>query len=116
MFKIITMSKRKHGMTQQQFAKYWHEVHGAIILGKVPANMMVKIKKYAQCPAVDIPGHPQPYDGVAEFCFDDMESLRAWSKFYFSDEAKVLRDDQAKFIDMSSVVTVVTEERVIVPK
>jgi uncharacterized protein (TIGR02118 family) len=110
MYKIVTMSKRKPGMTQEQYRKYWLDVHGQLILKTVPANIMALIKKYAQCPAVDIPVHPQPYDGVAEFCFEDYESLRAWSKFYFSDAAKVLRDDQAKFVDVSTMVTVITEE------
>lgn len=114
MYKIITFSKRKPGMTLEEYRKYWLEVHGQMILEKVPAHIKARIKKYSQCPAVDIPGHPQPYDGVAEFCFEDYESLKAWSKFYFSDEASELRDDQAKFGDVSSMITIITEETVVI--
>jgi uncharacterized protein (TIGR02118 family) len=114
MYKIITFAKRKPGITLEEYKKYWRDVHGHMVLKTVPPNVKALIKRYTQCTAAEIPGHPQPYDGVAEFYFDDYESLRAWSKFYFSDEAKALRDDQAKFSDVSSMVTVITEENVII--
>jgi uncharacterized protein (TIGR02118 family) len=113
-YKLVTLAKRKPGMTQEEYKNYWLHVHGQMILKVVPAEVKALIRRYAQCPASDIPGHQQAYDGVAEFCFDDYESLRAWSKFYFSDAAKVLRDDQAKFIDLATLVTVITEENVVI--
>lgn len=114
MYKIITFSKRKPDLALEEFRKYWLEVHGQMILEKVPDNIKARIKKYSQCPAVYIPGNPQPYDGVAEFCFEDFDSLRAWSKFYFSDEAKDLREDQARFVDVGSMVTIIAEEKVVI--
>ena len=114
MYKIITFAKRKPGMTLEEYKRYWHDVHGQMVLNTVPPDVKALIKQYTQCAAADIPGHPQPYDGVAEFCFESYEALRAWSRFYFSDAAKALRDDQAKFGDMDSMVTVITEENVII--
>ena len=114
MFKIITMAKRKSDMTFEEYSKYWYDVHGSLILKTVPATVTSRIKQYAQNHAIDLPGRVQPYDGVAEFCFDDFDSLRAWSKFYFSDEAKILRDDQAMFTDLSTAITVITEQKVII--
>lgn len=116
MYKLISLSKRKPGMSQEEFAKHWYEVHGKLILDKLPPRIKAIIKKYAQYPVVQIPGHLQPYDGVAEFTFEDYESLRAWNKFYLSDEAKVFRDDQANFSDPSTFVWVITEERVVIPR
>jgi len=103
-------------MTQEEFSKYWSEVHGAMILKMVPAAVQSRIKRYAQYPAAEIKGRRQPYDGVAEFCFEDFDSLLAWSNYYKSDESKALRDDQAMFTDLSTVVTVITEEKVIIGK
>lgn len=100
-------------MSQEEFAKFWYEVHGRLIKDKLPPRIKAIIKKYAQYPVVQIPGQPQPYDGVAEFTFEDYESLRAWNKFYVSDEAKVFRDDQANFSDPNTLVWLVTEEKVV---
>ncbi len=115
MYKLITLSKRKPGMSQEEFAKHWYEVHGKLILDKIPPRIKATIKKYAQYPVVQIPGHPQPYDGIAEFTFEDYESLRAFNKFHLSDEAKIFWDDIANFVDTSTLVWVITEERVVIP-
>lgn len=113
MYKMISFSKRKPGMSQEEFAKFWYEVHGKLILDKFPDRIKALIVKYAQYPVVQIPGHPQPYDGVAEFTFKDYDAFRAWNKFYLSDEAKIFRDDQANFVDLGTSQWIITEERVV---
>jgi uncharacterized protein (TIGR02118 family) len=110
--KVISMSKRKKGVTQEEFRKFWYEVHGPMVLEKVPPELLSRIKRYVQNPAVEL-RQPQAYDGVAEICFNDMDALRAWNKFYNSDEAKVLRDDQENFVDTSTMVVIITEEKII---
>jgi uncharacterized protein (TIGR02118 family) len=116
MYKLISFSKRKSGMSQEEFVKYWYEVHGKMIQDKLPPKIKAKIKKYAQYPVVQIPGHQQPFDGVVEFTFEDYESLQSWNKFYASDEAKVFRDDQANFSNPDTLAWVITEEKVILSR
>lgn len=107
MVKYIVMVKRKAGLTVEGFSKYWEEIHGPLA---VKHNRLMR--RYVQNHPVKLRGEP-PVDGVVEIWFDDMEAVRAWADFYFSDEGKVIRDDEERFIDRSTMVTFVAEEKVI---
>ena len=111
MVKIISLLKRKKGMTMEEFSYYWYEKHGPLALAIVPETVMWKT--YVQNHAVRLPGGGQPqYDAVAEVTFDDFESFEKWNNWYFSDEGKRLRDDEENFLDRSKAINVVTDERV----
>lgn len=113
MYKLIVFAKKKPGMSQEEFAKYWYEVHGKLIVDKFPDRIKALIVKYAQYPVVQIPGHPQPYDGAAEFTFRDWDAYRTFSKFMVSDESKIFRDDLPNYNDMSTSAWIITEEKVV---
>jgi uncharacterized protein (TIGR02118 family) len=107
--KIVTLLKRKAGMTREEFSRYWEEEHGPLVLRVIP-----EVKRYVQSHAVRLPGGGEPQiDGLAELFLDDLESLRALTDFYLSDAGKVIREDEEKFIDRSKMVFFVAEERVI---
>ncbi len=109
MVKLIAMIKRKEGMTREEFSRYWEEKHGPLIVKLFPG-----MKRYVQNHAVRLPGGGEPqFDGMVEVWFDDLQSWRAVANFSQSDEGKVLRDDEEKFIDRSKIVFLVAEERVI---
>ena len=55
------------------------------------------------------------FDGVAEFGFDDMDMFQKWFAWFMSDGGQPLRDDEKNFMDSSSAVVVMVEERVIIP-
>jgi uncharacterized protein (TIGR02118 family) len=116
MIKVIAMLKRKSGMTIEEFSRYWREKHAPLADTLLPAEVALEQKRYVQNYAVKLPGGGEPsFDGVAEICFNDLESFRKWNDWYFSDDAKPLRDDEENFMDKSKRVIVVTEERVITP-
>ena len=52
-------------------------------------------------------------DGVAEIWYNDLDSWRVAADFYLSNEGKVIRNDEKKFIDTSKMITFVAEEKVI---
>ena len=112
MVKIISLLKRKKGITMEEFSYYWYEKHGPLALAIVPETVMWKT--YVQNHAVRLPGGGQPqYDAVAEVTFDDFESFEKWNNWYFSDEGKKLRDDEENFMDVSKRVIIITDERVV---
>lgn len=116
MIKVIAMLKRKSGITMEEFSQYWHEKHASLVRTLVPEVVLSLQKSYIQNHAIRLPGGGEPpFDAVAEICFDDLESLRKWNDWYFSDDAKALRDDEDNFMDKSKRIIVVTDERVIIP-
>ncbi len=115
MIKIITMLKRKSDLTPDDFSQYWHEKHGPLALKVIPEAVRSVIRKYVQNHPIKLgEGEGSLYDGVAEICFDDLKAFRKWTDWYFSDDGKVLRDDEENFMDKSKRIIVVAEERVMI--
>jgi uncharacterized protein (TIGR02118 family) len=108
MIKVIVMLKRKIGLTQDEFSKYWKETHAQVALKHLPG-----ITKYIQNHPVKLNDKEPPYDGVAELWFKDMDSFRAANKWYLSDEGKILRDDEARFMDTNKMVNFICQEMTI---
>lgn len=109
MLKVITLLKKKDNMTQEEFSRYWEEQHGPLV-----ARVSPDVRRYVQNHLLRPPRDEEPQiNGVAESWYDDLEAWRAAVDFYLSDDGKVIRDDQEKFIDDSEMVVLVCEEKVI---
>ena len=109
MVKLIGLLKKKDGITQEEFLQYWKEKHAPLVVKLFPG-----MKRYVQNHAVRLPGDRESrIDGVSEVWFDDLQSCQAAANFWQSDEGKVIRDDEEKFIDRSKMVFLVAEEKVI---
>ena len=97
-------------MTLEEFSKYWYEKHGPFALKIIPKGV---IKKYIQNHAISLPGGgEQPFDGVIELHYDNLESLQKFNEWYFSNAGKALQDDEMNFIDRDKMTFLITEERV----
>jgi len=111
MVKVITLLKRKKGITLEEFSRHWQEKHGAIVLKTVPG-----IKRYIQNHAVRLSAGGEPkIDGIAEVWYDDLEAWRQFADLYWGDKGKAIRDDEETFLDKSKLVFFVAEEKVIKP-
>ena len=115
MIKIIAMVKRKSGITAEEFSRYWYEKHAPFGFKVIPEGVLSMQKRYVQNYSLKLGRREPPFDGVAEICFDDMESFRKWNDWYFSDDGKALRDDEENFMDKSQTIVVIAEERVLIP-
>jgi len=110
--KLMAMLKRKEGMSPEQFGKHWYEDHGPMAARVIPDT--VRIRRYVQNHALRLKEDQEPcFDGLVEFCLEGMGSLDAWMAFYASEEGKIIRDDEVRFIDMSKMIVLLLEERVI---
>lgn len=110
MVKLITILKRRKGMSLQEFSQYWYEKHGPLAI-----TMMPGVKRYVQNHPVRLSGAEPSIDGIAEVWFNDLVSWREFNKWFLSDDSKSLREDNEKFIDTSKTVVLIAEERVIKP-
>ena len=114
MVKMIAMIRRKKGLTIEEFSRYWYEQHVPLVLQVVPEPVKSGWRGYIHNYAVRLPGGGEPpFDGIAESYFDDLPSFWKWSNWYFSDDAKTIRDDEKNFIGRSKMVVVVTEEKTV---
>lgn len=108
MIKTVIIMKRKPGISTEEFESYWKEKHAPLVLKTIPG-----LVKYVQNHRVKLSDREPVYDGVAELWYEDLDSFKAMSRWYRSDEGKVLRDDEAKFMDTSNVISYICEEVVI---
>ena len=104
MIKEIALLKRKQGLSLDEFSRYYEKTFAPL------AVRYLGMTRYVLNFATSLPSGEQPYDVVAEVWWDDMESFQAASEFLQSEEGKVLRDHLDKFVDISQLVLLLTEE------
>jgi uncharacterized protein (TIGR02118 family) len=106
MLKVVYCITKKIGMTDEEFFRYWKDVHGPIG-ARIPG-----LRRLVQSHRRTVPGdeHEPDYDGIAELWFDDAHSVLAARQ---SPEWKASGQDEANFIDGSRVAYFVAEEHLI---
>jgi uncharacterized protein (TIGR02118 family) len=107
MVKLVYCITKSAGCSDEEFFRYWKNVHGPLG-ARIPG-----LRRLVQSHRVSVPGdkHSPDYDGVAELWFDDLEALLAARQ---SPEWRASSDDEANFIDRSKVAYLVSHEHVIV--
>lgn len=106
MIKLVYCFRKRPGMSDEKFARYWHEVH-APLGARIPG-----LRRFVQSRALEPPGDARrpDYDGVAELWFDDLEALAVARR---SPEWAASTADEANFLDPASTAYLVSEERVV---
>jgi len=109
MIKLVYCISKKASLTDEEFFRYWRNVHGPIG-ARIP-----RLRKLVQSHRVTIVGdaHQPAYDGMAELWFDDMEALLAARR---SPEWKASTEDEANFIDSGRVAYFISEERIVLDR
>ena len=106
MLKLVYCITKRSDLTDEEFFRYWKDVHGPIG-ARIPG-----VRRMIQSHRVHVPGdqHRPDYDGMVELWFDNADALLAARR---SAEWKASGDDEANFIDATRVAYFVTEEHVI---
>ena len=109
MVKVVYCITKKADMTDEEFFRYWKEVHGPIG-ARIPG-----LRRLVQSHRVVVVGDKyQPdYDGMAELWFDNVEALL---KARQSKEWKVSVEDEGNFVDHNHAAYFVAQEHTIVDK
>jgi uncharacterized protein (TIGR02118 family) len=106
--KTIALIKRKSGISREEFAKHYEEVHAPLALKHLPM-----IRRYLRNHVVDVPGVEGPdFDCMTELCFDSVEDALRVVEFVQSDAGQVIRDDEQEFMDTSKNIFFLVDERV----
>jgi uncharacterized protein (TIGR02118 family) len=106
MIKVVYCISKKDGLTDEEFFRYWEDIHGPIG-ARIPG-----LRKLAQSHRLTVPGDKRlpDYDGVAELWFDDAD---AFLEARQSPEWRASTADETNFIDHDRVAYFLSEERVI---
>jgi uncharacterized protein (TIGR02118 family) len=107
MIKAISFLKRKPGISREEFARHYEEVHAPLAMKHFPFKRYVRNYVIGD-PDADVPG----FDCITEVWFETMEDCEAAAEFSMSEDYKVISDDEEKFMDRSSIVAFLVEEMV----
>jgi uncharacterized protein (TIGR02118 family) len=105
--KVVYCIRKKPGLSDEDFFRYWKDVHGPIG-ARIPG--LRKLVQSRRISAGD-DAHPADFDGVAELWFDDVASLLTARR---SPQWDASTQDELNFIDQRHVAYLVCEENVIV--
>ncbi|HEY3484018.1 MAG TPA: EthD domain-containing protein [Ilumatobacteraceae bacterium] len=120
MVRIVYCLRRKPGMSVDEFQRYWREVHAPLVAERAA---LLGVKKYQQVHTV-LPevnallqarngGSPEPFDGVAELWFENLDALGSQDPAVQQASADLLEDER-KFIDLEASPIWIADEHVIV--
>ena len=114
MVKFTILLKRKSTLTQDQFVDHHRNVHAGLFMS-VPV-VKETVRRYIQQHVlpVELPGMPPiKYDGITELWFDDVEAIgRLFSDVEY---LRVVRPDEASFIDLERCDFIVSNEYAVLP-
>jgi len=106
MIHLLYFITRKPGLDDDEFHRYWRDVHGPIV-AQIP-----QLRRYLQSHVLPGSTFNSQYDGAAEAWVDDIETLAELrNEPAYLDGALA---DEPNFIDMSRVEWLTTRDRVIV--
>lgn len=109
MIKIIVLLKRRAELSQAEFIAYWRDVHSRV--ASESPGFKAHMGRYVQNYPIAGLSPENEFSGVVECWFDTREDMmRCTDNYYYK---SIVRDDEEKFIDWSSVLHFVVEENVV---
>ncbi|KAI1322853.1 EthD domain-containing protein [Xylariaceae sp. FL0255] len=118
-YSVIMTAKRKAGMSMADFKKHYEEQHIPLLYSIAGENFPLSHKRhYVQRdeegqPSLIIPGKEADfdYDALVVMTFRDKDHFDGFvGMMYGPDVTKVREEDEAKFIEMSSLAAVHLED------
>jgi len=122
MIKLTFCACRRDDVSEEEFHDYWLNKHGPLV--KSVADVL-RIHKYVQSHAIDTPandalasvrGAPARLDGIAELWFKEEDFNAIGENAEGEAAAKLLIEDEAKFIDFSRSPLWFNQEHVILDR
>lgn len=105
--KLIFAVRRRPDIEPAEFHRYWRDVHGPLVLS---LHAKLGIRRYVQTHRMETPlngllrasrSSLEPFDGVAELWWDDLDVLvAATSSPEGTAAGQTLLEDEARFIDL----------------
>jgi uncharacterized protein (TIGR02118 family) len=111
MIKSMTLIKRKPELSREEFIQHYEEVHAPLALKHFPT-----FARYVRNYVITLPDAEEPdFDCITEIWFDDIEGAMAVTEAlgdYKTEIGRIFLDDEEKFMDRDSKVSLLVDERV----
>lgn len=108
MLKLTFCLRRLPRLGPAEFQDYWLTRHGPLVRRLQPALGMIRyVQLHGRLDSLGaslraVRGAPEPYDGIAELCWESEQSFRASGRTPEGREAgRLLLEDEARFIDLA---------------
>jgi uncharacterized protein (TIGR02118 family) len=114
--KLVYCCRRRPELGREEFQRYWLERHGPLVRSLRAA--LPGMRRYVQSHTLEGPagdllrasrGSAEPFDGITEVWFEDLDALGA-STQEAVDAARRLLEDEARFIDLARSSVFLTSE------
>lgn len=122
MIKLTFAVRRRSDVDPAEFHSYWRDQHGPLVRSLRAA---LGIRRYVQTHRLETPLNDvlrasrralEPYDGVAELWWDDLDALvAATSSPEGAAAGQTLLEDEARFIDLEQSALWLGQEIEIIP-
>ena len=109
MIKSIAFIKRKPGISAEEFRRHYEEVHAPLALRFFDGLFERYVRNYVTAALGEA---PPEFDAISEFWLRDEAALARIAELNASEAARVLREDEACFMDVARTVTYMVDERV----
>ncbi|PLR36517.1 EthD family reductase [Chimaeribacter coloradensis] len=110
MIKVVIGFKRRQGMGIQEFRDYRRDVHAPILFAIPEAK---NIRRFVvSYPAEVVPAEEPRFDAIVEAWFDNSDDMN--TLFQSDNFATRVDPDHVNFIDLTTVVRLVTEELIVI--
>lgn len=107
MIKALAFIRRKAGVSREEFARHYEEIHAPLGMRLIPS-----MRGYTRNHVLSALGSDVAFDCITTFWYDSLEAALDVVNFAQSDAGKPLRDDEDTFMDSSKTVSVVVEEQI----
>lgn len=108
MVRLTCFLRRRPGLTAEEFYEHWEQRHAPLLAGTEPFKTLVR--RYEQHRRVAAPSWmgSEGYDGITVQWFDSAGDVEAFVRA--PEYAELIAPDEARFLDTSALVWMVTEE------
>ena len=122
MIKLTFVVRRRSDVEPAEFHRYWRDQHGPLVRS---LQSVLGIRRYVQTHRMETTMNDllrasrralEPFDGVAELWWDDLDALvAATSSTEGSAAGRTLLEDEARFIDLEHSALWLGQETEIIP-
>ena len=111
MVKVMGLIKRKPGLSREEFAKHYEEVHAPLALNHFPTFVTYRRNHIIRTSSSPSDEEPE-FDCITEITYKNMKDYQRAHDFWESEAAQFILKDNESFMDTSKMVFFLVEETV----